>query len=194
MPPSDDTQGLIGEGASPASHEPSTVMVTIDATPSSDSASAALDSSLQDQLANVFEEKMSSPRPDLEESPMTATSETSSNCSSQAAINELQQPSLEKPMENESTVSAAVEATAADETDSDGASKETTTEETVAEVDTPLSLSDTAELIETTAQQEIGEQQEQQQQAEGEAEANGPLSLIRKGAVAAVGGTMVSTT
>ncbi|KAL3904425.1 MAG: hypothetical protein SGARI_004929, partial [Bacillariaceae sp.] len=185
MPPSDDTQGLLAEGSSSASHEASTVMMVVDATPIV-SESASLDSSLQDQLANVFEEKMS-PRPELEESPMTATSETSSNCSSQeAAITELQQPSLEKPVQ-EKVTSTAVESEENAANAQESASEENTTEETAAETP-PLSLSDTAEIIETTAQQEIGEQATSNE-AEGDAEnaeKDGPLSMIRKGAVAAV--------
>ncbi|KAL3916028.1 MAG: hypothetical protein SGARI_008056, partial [Bacillariaceae sp.] len=121
---------------------------------------------------------------------MTATSETSSNCSSQAAaITKLQQPTLEKPALEEVT-STAVESEENAENAQEAASEENETEET-AVVESPLSLSDTAEIIETTAQQEIGEQAADTEGDAENAEKDGPLSMIRKGAVAAVGGTMV---
>jgi hypothetical protein len=149
--------------------------------------SSTLNVSLQDQLSDVFEAKMAAPM--LQESPRTTTSssETGSSCSSEtneAVVYKLrqQQPSLEKPPIQEENASAAPGTETAEETYGENSSAKSNNDEQNSE--TPLAPSGTAERLEQHA--------EDAATSAASTENEGPLSIIRKGAVAAVGGTMVS--
>lgn len=200
MPPSDDTQELIAATSGNGDTSSSSVVVANSRTTSTTTSAKSpppKSLTLQDQLSDVFEAKMTNITMGKENAQNIERAEEGSSHSSSidtSTTPEKQQPqslplteqgvyTAEKGVPSESPSYVPAQQT-----------NETTSEDDAADAKVDESTTDTTTTSkerEAIKEGSEGSQEEEAKEGESSTERDGPLAMLRKGAVAAVGGTMV---